>query len=105
MYRNKGYDPALEEECGFLFRWTLIHQFDLDIAGDKRHFAEALREGVKSVIHIPLKYLTVKFESGCGAGLFGGRFADHFDRFLRNTALVALEILMTITVNMHFTPL
>jgi hypothetical protein len=83
---------------------ALVIYFDCHLARDESHLAETLDQRVELEVHFALEDGHVEAEGGLGAGLYGAAFADLFDRLLRDAALVALEIDLTVTADFHLAP-
>jgi hypothetical protein len=100
---DKGLDTALKIEGCFLIT-AFILQSDFHFLSDKCHFPKTLGYGFETVINIILKNLRIKAESGMRASNARGAFSDHLHSFLGDAALVALEVNMPFTTNLHLAP-
>jgi len=101
---HKRADAAIKIERGFVAA-ALVHQADLHLPGDKSHFTEAGGQGIKAKFHVALEDLGVVMEGGAGAGDARVAFANRFDGFLRDAALVALEVNLAIAAHFYLAPL
>src|SRR3972149_3954119 len=101
---HKGADAALKVE-GDLTPVALVLEHDAHRAGDESHLAQALDQGLETVIDVPLENGWVKFEGGACAG---ARPFNHLAHSLHRpgglAALIILGINLPIPAYFDLTP-